>query len=255
LPLAVDPAIFHPDPSAVKENDIVFVGNSYLAQMDELLKKAPGFIDTLAPFLGDVVRSYHANVEHDVEGHIGRKIRNIRLPKGLTFETAHFIAKHAAGYLGRKQIVVALANRYPAFKVFGEPGWLQALAPERLGTAKYYDSLCAVYQRAKIAIDINRMVIRNGFTQRVFDVPASGTLVITSAKPVINEYFITGGPEQDIAVFRSQRELLELIDYFLAHEDERIAVAQRGMKKVLASHTYDHRVAEIFRVLSEKLPA
>jgi spore maturation protein CgeB len=251
LPLAVDPALFRPDPAGrgAYDHDIVFVGNSYLAQMDDFLKLSPGFIDTLAPFLGSVVRAYYEDVTYDVEGHISQKIGKTKLPPGLSHERALFIAKHAAGYFGRRDIVRALAERYPSFKVFGEKGWLQVLPAERVGTAKYYDSLCDVYRKAKVTIDINRMVIRNGFTQRAFDVPASGGFVITSAKPVVNEIFITSGPQQDMAVFKSRNELMALIDYYLAHEDERLAIAERGMKKVLGGHTYDHRIAEMFRVI------
>jgi spore maturation protein CgeB len=252
LPLAVDPKWFHPDPDAPEEydHDVVFVGNSYLRQMDDLLKISPGFVDAIAPFLGQVVEAYHRDVEYDVEGHIGKEIRNIRLPDNLTFKKALFIAKHAAGYLGRKQIVLALAKRYPGFKVFGEAGWLRELPKERLGTSKYYDTLCATYRRAKIVVDINRMVIRNGFTQRAFDAPASGAFVITSSKPVVHEFFITTGPNAEIAAFNSQAKLFERVDYFLAHDEERRAIAERGKQKVLAHHTYDHRIAEMFSVMA-----
>jgi spore maturation protein CgeB len=252
LPLAADPKWFHPEPAGREgyNHNVIFVGNSYLRQMDELLTIAPGFIDTLAPFLGDIVRRYHEDVEYDVEGHIEKKIRNIRLPDSLTFEKAMFIAKHSAGYLGRKQIVLALAKRYPSFTVFGENGWLRELPRERIGTAKYYDSLRETYCRAKITIDINRMVIRNGCTQRAFDVPASGAFVITSSKPVVHDLFTTRGAERDMAVFKSQAELFDLIDYYLGHEHERLAIAERGMKTVLAKHTYDHRIANIWKIIT-----
>lgn len=252
LPLAADPKWFHPQPAGqeIYDHDVIFAGNSYLRQMDDLLKIAPGFIETLAPFLGDIVRRYHDDVEYDVEGHIAKKIKNISLPDHLTFEKALFIAKHAAGYLGRKQIVLALAKRYPSFKVFGENGWLRELPKERIGTAKYYDSLCGTYHRAKITVDINRMVIRNGCTQRAFDVPASGAFVITSSKPVVHDLFATNGADKEMVVFKSQSELCDLIDYYLAHEDERRAIAERGMKKVLAGHTYDHRIAAMFSAVA-----
>ena len=255
LPLAADPSWFHPDAAGRGgyDYDIVFVGNSYLAQMDDFLRLSPGFIDTLAPFLGSVVRAYYEDVTYDVEGHISEKIRSTRLPAGLSFDRALFIAKHAAGYFGRRQIIRELAKRYPSFKVFGEKGWLQALPAERVGTAKYYDSLCDVYRKSKITIDINRMVIRNGFTQRAFDVPASGGFVITSAKPVVSEFFVTEGPLQEMAVFKNQNELISLIDYYLARDEERLAIAGRGMKKVLSGHTYDHRIAEMFRVIQAEL--
>jgi spore maturation protein CgeB len=255
LPLAADPKWFHPDPERREHytHDVIFVGNSYLRQMDDLLKIAPGFVDTIAPFLGSVVDAYHKDVEYPVEEHIEKKMRGTRLPDGLSFDKALFIAKHAAGYFGRKRTVLALAKRYPGFKVFGESGWLRELPQERLGTTKYYGSLCETYRSAKITVDINRMVIRNGFTQRAFDVPASGGFVITSSKPVVRDFFTTGGPTTELVVFKSQADLFTLIDYYLAHDEERTCIAQRGMQKVLDFHTYDHRIAEMFRVLADRL--
>jgi spore maturation protein CgeB len=255
LPLAVDGQWFHPEPVDAErktwENDIVFVGNSYLAQMDDLLRISPGFVDTLVPFLGSVVDRYLADVEYDVEGHIARKIRNLgRLPAGLNFDKALFIAKQAAGYFGRKKLILFIAKRYSGFRVFGDDGWKQVLPSSQLGWAKYYTNLCETYRGAKITIDINRMVIRNGFTQRVFDVPASGGFVITSAKPCVAEYFETNGPGMEMATFKSAGDLMEKIDHYLAHDDECRAIALRGMKKVLGAHTYDHRMREIIKIIS-----
>lgn len=258
LSLAVDPAWFHSsaiDAGAKRyDNDIAFVGNTYIAQMDDLLKISPGFVDTLVPFLGTVVDNYLRNVEYDVERHIAQKIRELRrLPPNLNFKKALFIAKQAAGYFGRKKLILSLVKKYHGFRVFGDEGWTQVLPPERLGYAKYYTNLSETYQRAKITIDINRMVIRNGFTQRVFDVPASGGFLITSAKPVVADFFKISGPEQEVVVFSSARELMERIDYYLEHEEERVAIAGRGMRKVLGAHTYDHRVREMFSVAGEQL--
>ena len=255
LPLAADPDIFNPGNERERQwrDEIVFVGNSYNRQMNDLLKMAPGFIDTLSPFIGKVVDRFCRDVGFDVEGYVAGKLKKISLPRGVSMEKADFIARHTAGYLARKRIILSLVERYPGFKVYGEPGWRQYIPGERLGTAKYYDNLCEVYRHAKITVDINRMVIRNGFTQRAFDVPASGGFLITGAKPVVGEFFDAGGPERELAVFNSVSELTEEIDWFLAHEDERLAVAQRGMRKVLAAHTYDHRIAEMFRVIAREL--
>jgi spore maturation protein CgeB len=244
LPLAADPEWFHPmggSGETAWENDVIFVGNTYLVQMDDLLKIAPGFVETLIPFIGIVVDRY-------LESHIEREIKNLRLPGALNYDKALFIARQAAGYFGRKRLIQAVANKYSGFRVFGDDGWKQVLPPQQLGYAKYYTNLCATYQKAKITIDINRMVIRNGFTQRIFDVPASGSFVLTSAKPCVSEFFKTTGSDQEVAVFNSCSDLLEKIGYYLAHEQERLAIAGRGSRAVLDKHTYDHRIREMFSI-------
>jgi spore maturation protein CgeB len=256
LPLCTDPALFHPGPAAGGERfDLVFVGNSYLRQMDDMLALAPEFVDSIAPFLGGIIGSYLENVEYDIEARILEVMKSISLPRELSFEKACYIAKHAAGYFGRKRIVIALARRYPGFRVFGDAGWLRDLPPERVGSAGYYNTLADVYRHARIAIDINRMVIRNGFTQRPFDILASGGFVLTSAKPVVGDFFSPCGPEKDISVFHSEKELFESADYYLSHDRERLAIAGRGRSKVLSAHTYDHRMAAMFLLISQELAA
>lgn len=39
--------------------------------------------------------------------------------------------------------------------------------------------------------------------------------------------------------------MLQKIDYYLTHEDERIAIAKNGHDKVAAAHTYRGRVREM----------
>jgi spore maturation protein CgeB len=124
------------------------------------------------------------------------------------------------------------------------------MPPERLGKVVYGDGLREIYNSTKVNIDINRVVIRNGFTQRVFDALACGAFLITNAKQVVADHFETSGSQREIVTFKNADELADLVRYYLTHENERMEIARRGYRKVLTSHTYDHRIAEIFNTLS-----
>jgi spore maturation protein CgeB len=138
--------------------------------------------------------------------------------------------------------------------VFGDEFWLCDLPREKVSTAVgYYINLNETYRQTKINIDINRVVITEGLTQRIFDCSAGGNFVITSNKPVIDEFFVTKGENREAIVFNNELHLKELIDYFLKHDDERNAIAQRARERVFKEHTYDHRVRSIFRVISEQM--
>jgi len=39
--------------------------------------------------------------------------------------------------------------------------------------------------------------------------------------------------------------MLTKIDYYLKHEDERIAIAKNGSERTAANHTYKHRIEEM----------
>jgi spore maturation protein CgeB len=67
------------------------------------------------------------------------------------------------------------------------------------------------------------------------------------------EYFETTGENKELITFRNAEELQDLIRYYLVHETQRKAIVERGYQKVISCHTYDHRVAEMFRVISKFL--
>jgi spore maturation protein CgeB len=56
-------------------------------------------------------------------------------------------------------------------------------------------------------------------------------------------------PGEDFEYFESQQDLLDKIDYYLSHEDERAAIAKNGHDKVATAHTYIHRIKEMESVL------
>jgi spore maturation protein CgeB len=42
-----------------------------------------------------------------------------------------------------------------------------------------------------------------------------------------------------------------LIEYYLAHGEERERIAEAGRQEVLAHHTWDHRIAEMLQYLAQ----
>jgi len=255
LALASDTSLFYPlqGPSRY-ERSLCFVGNSYRQQLDELFAEHEAFMESLVDFLSELLKRYESDARLDITAEVAKKMALIQLPLSLPLRKAVFLVKHFISFLFRKRIVCSLAQSYDDFMVFGDQWWLVDLPREKISMAVgYYINLNETYQRTKINIDINRVVITEGLTQRVFDCAASGSFVITSNKPIIDEFFITAGKKQEAVVFDNEHHLKELIDYFLIHEDERCAITQRARMRVLNEHTYNNRVRSIFRVLSQRM--
>jgi spore maturation protein CgeB len=57
-------------------------------------------------------------------------------------------------------------------------------------------------------------------------------------------------PEREVASFRDLGECRRKIAYYLAHEDERLEMAERSHRRALAQHTYRHRMAEAIERIS-----
>jgi spore maturation protein CgeB len=77
---------------------------------------------------------------------------------------------------------------------------------------------------------------------RVYEVLACGALLMVDRQQDVLRLF---KPGQDLVVFNNVKELQDLVGYYLQHPKEAKAIAERGRKKVLAKHTYQHRIQEI----------
>ena len=56
-------------------------------------------------------------------------------------------------------------------------------------------------------------------------------------------------PGRDYVYYESRADLLDKVEYYLTHEDEREAIAENGYKKVARDHTYEKRLQEIISVV------
>lgn len=81
---------------------------------------------------------------------------------------------------------------------------------------------------------------------RTFEIPACGGFQLTSAVDDLESYFVEG---EEVVVFRSKPELVELARRYLADEPARAAIAEAGHRRVLAEHTYEHRFRAILDAL------
>jgi spore maturation protein CgeB len=83
---------------------------------------------------------------------------------------------------------------------------------------------------------------------RVYEALACGSFLIVDSQPDVLKFFIPG---QDLAVFNDATELRELVSYYLDHPREAERIARKGREKVLAHHTYRHRIREILDIVTE----
>lgn len=252
LPLATDPSLFFPPPKQHYLHDASFVGNSYTSQLNEFIGIAEDFVHSMIPYINIVLQQYYMQNDLNIEEIFKKKLSTIALPSDISLQKAVFIFKHIAGYLYRKRVVTSLADSIDSFAVYGDQHWEPQVKTKLKGTVNYGEQLRTVYHTSKINIDINRVVIRNGFTQRIFDVLACKSFIITSAKPIINDFFDTD-KNAEIITFTDPEQLKDSVKYFLHHDSERESIASRGYQKILAAHTYTHRMQQMFQILRSNL--
>jgi spore maturation protein CgeB len=82
---------------------------------------------------------------------------------------------------------------------------------------------------------------------RDFEIPGTGGgMYLTSFNPDLALHFRVG---EEIICYRSREELIELIRYYLQHEDEAEDIARRAYERSLKEHRWLHRYLKILDIL------
>ncbi|MBD3317048.1 MAG: glycosyltransferase [Chitinivibrionales bacterium] len=251
LPLATDPRFFNMNGCVKYERDIAFVGNSSLQLMDSVVtEEVECELEKVTELIAHLRTLYTADPTVGIRDFLLRNPslweETVDLPK----ERFLFAVEWLIGFFYRRDFIAGIASCYAGrFTCFGDPYWKYYLGNAPVcGDARYYDNLCRYYRSTRVNLNVNRIQIRSSVNQRIFDCKASGAFLLTERREDNRRFFKTEGPDRELVEFDSESQCRELIDYFLEHEQEREAIAGAGRAKVLNSHTYDHRVAELVSV-------
>jgi spore maturation protein CgeB len=104
------------------------------------------------------------------------------------------------------------------------------------------------YAKALRATRINlgimgiRTVAKDETSTRTYEIPACGGFMLHERSAEVLGLYREG---KEIECFSSLQELAEKIDYYLAHAEERLAIARAGHLRCVPAYSYDNRMAEI----------
>jgi len=82
-----------------------------------------------------------------------------------------------------------------------------------------------------------------GVNRRAFEAAGAGAFQLLHWKPGLSQLFEDGG---EVVSFRTVDDLGPLIDHYLAHPEERAAIAGAGRSRAVSEHTFDSRLALMF---------
>mgnify|MGYP001171398301 CR=1 FL=1 len=134
---------------------------------------------------------------------------------------------------GERETLLALLQKHHPHSFFGQAD---------------YRRMAEIYSAAKLVF--NRS-LRDDINMRVFEGLCSGSLLITNDLAINgqNELFIPG---EHLITYHSAEDLLEKVNYYLAHDGERKRIAASGQAHVLQKHTYRHRMAAVLEEMRGK---
>lgn len=111
------------------------------------------------------------------------------------------------------------------------------------GPVDYYNDMPYVFKCSRINLNISLRSIQTGIPLRCMDIMGAGGFLMSNYQADLLEHFTPG---EDFVYYESDEDLINKCRYYLAHDDERRAIAANGHAKVAAAHTYEDRVRQMF---------
>lgn len=150
-------------------------------------------------------------------------------------------------------ILSAVAEKYPnQFKWFGYGlQYATEALRQTYGGEKWGLEMYEIYSRSKIVINRHGEIAQNySNNMRLFESTGVGALLMTENSLNIKDYF---EPGKECVTYENEQDLLDKIDYYLNHEDERKAIAKAGQKRTLECYTYEKLLKPVVDFLEMKL--
>lgn len=120
--------------------------------------------------------------------------------------------------------------------------------PNGMTKGKYVDNriLRKYYSSAKIVLNDAMDTMKHyGFvSNRIFDATACGALVISDYMPEIKEIY-----GDSIPMYKDEKELLKLINYYLQHDDERQRLAKKAQQITLKNYTAKQAMQKVQQII------
>lgn len=163
----------------------------------------------------------------------------------LKFHFATSVLAHKTAAKMRIMALNNLAMKYPGRVHFFTTSDTSPLFPALVTHkgADYFSEAPFVFAHSKININMTAPNIETGIPLRVFDILGAGGFLITDWREDLKDCFTIG---KDLEIYDGLDDLLEKTDYYLKHDEKRIAIARHGLDTVRKKHTYNARFKEIF---------
>lgn len=216
---------------------------AYLDGFDILISSFPHFVDE---FRAQGRVAYYQPLAFDPRLLAG-------LEAGRRDLSVTFIGGLSPSHRDRQEFLAMLARSTPIqFWGYGTETLVQrgADASRCHGEAWGFD-MFALLARSGITVNHHIDVAKsNANNMRLFEATGCGALLITDYKTNLSDLFEIG---EEVVAYRSVEECMELIGYYLVHQDEASAIAKRGQVRTLRDHTYEIRMRHTAELLDRHL--
>ena len=237
--------------------EIAFVGNLYTEGHnyydrieDKLSEYSKGYLNGLMRAQMEI------NGASIIEGAIPEKIMNEMVdafgakPNYDGVETydyiySNYVIDRKITALERCEILTMVGQKHQVNLFTGDKNYKPEGITNR-GKVDYYNEMPYIFKNTDINLNITLRSIQRGIPLRCMDIMGCGGFLLTNYQEDFLNFF---EPFEDYVYFESRADLLEKIEYYITHDEERNRIAASGYEKVKAGHTYKLRLEEILDIV------
>jgi spore maturation protein CgeB len=104
------------------------------------------------------------------------------------------------------------------------------------------------FNGAKIVVNTFQGEVE-GVNLRTFEAAGCGAFQICEYRTALEELFEIG---KEIVIFKNRDDLLEKVEYYLTHPEERKRIANAGHERANRDHTYKERIEKMLQIIHDR---
>ena len=158
----------------------------------------------------------------------------------------NYVLNRKISAMERTQILEMIGKKHQV-NLFTRDRTYEAAGVNNRGRVDYYDEMPYVFKCTDINLNMTLRSIQTGIPQRALDIMGCGGFLLTNYQSDMLRFFVPG---EDYVYYEDRNDLINKIDYYLEHKEERIAIAENGHKKVRQDHTYEQRLQMILDIVA-----
>jgi len=103
-----------------------------------------------------------------------------------------------------------------------------------------------IISRSRITLNHHGTIAPYANNRRLYEATGVGALLITDSKKDLHEMFTPG---KEVVAYHTPEECIDLVQYYLEHEDEGQMIARAGQERTIKEHTCYERTRELLDIV------